>query len=73
MTDSDDWLIGEDIYIQEGKFLRSMSNPQDQNADPPQPAHMSQFNSARGVHSNSGIFNRGLYLLAEGLTAEGLG
>ena len=73
MTDAEDWLIGEDIYIQEGKFLRSMSNPQDPNADPPQPAHMSQFNSSRGVHSNSGIFNRGLYLLAEGLTSEGLG
>ncbi len=73
MTDTEDWLIGEDIYIQKGKFLRSMSNPQDQNADPPQPAHMAQFNSAGGVHSNSGIFNRGLYLLAEGLTSEGLG
>ncbi len=72
----DDWLVGEDILIGNG-FFRSMSNP----ALAEQPASMSDFRylpntkegDYGGVHINSGIPNRALYLLAEGLSNEGLG
>jgi len=79
MIDGDDWLLGEDLLSPAGKALRSMVNPSD--ALSSQPSHFSDYYSLPntksgdwgGVHIFSGIPNRALYLLAEGLTAEGLG
>ncbi len=76
MVDRDDWLVGEGI-IQGGGFLRSLASPEAGG----QPAHMRDFRNLPnneegdygGVHINSGIPNRAFYLLAEGLSAEGLG
>ena len=70
----DDWLIGEDLFYG-NDFFRSMSNPSLKG----DPGHMSEFQrlpesvDKGGVHINSGIPNRALYLLAEGLSEEGLG
>ena len=79
MIDRDDWYMGEDIACPctEYDYLRDMSNPPSTG----DPGHMDNFlnlpNTKEGdwggVHSNSGIHNRALYLLAEGLTSEGLG
>ena len=72
--DPEDWNIGEDIYL-EGTPLRSMTNPTLYG----QPAHMTEYyyksatDDHGGVHTNSGIPNRAMYLLAEGLTSENLG
>ena len=76
MVDRDDWLLGEDV-MRIGNFLRSMKNPRAGG----QPAHYDQYVDSPntedgdwgGVHTNSGIPNRMFYLLAEGLTDEGLG
>jgi len=74
MTDQDDWYVGEDVYIEKGVYVRNMANPADSNATSQQPAHMSQFvdtvSDYGGVHINSGIFNRALYQLAEGLESS---
>jgi len=71
--DPDDWLVGEDILVEPGTFLRSLANP---NAGG-QPSHFADFvytaDDYGGVHINSGIPNRALYLLAAGLSLEGLG
>jgi Zn-dependent metalloprotease len=68
-----DWRLGEDAFILEPNFFRSLSNPTLKQ----QPAHMRGYvytaDDNGGVHTNSGIPNRFLYLLANGLTAEGLG
>ena len=79
MIDRDDWFMGEDIGNPYGQYdyLRDMSNPPSTG----DPGHMDNFLNLPntkdgdwgGVHSNSGIHNRALYLLAEGLTSEGLG
>ncbi len=79
MIDRDDWYIGEDILYPYGPYdyLRDMMNP----SSTGQPGHMDNFmnlpnteeGDKGGVHYNSGIQNRALYLLAEGLTSEGLG
>jgi aureolysin len=72
--DSEDWTLGEDIRL-DGTPIRSLANPNLYN----QPAHMSQYlyRSASedhgGVHSNSGIPNRAMYLLSSGLSEENLG
>lgn len=74
MVDRDDWILGEDLNSQ---GIRSLKNP---NAFG-QPSHMREFRKMPntrdgdwgGVHVNSGIPNRAFYLLAEGLTLEGLG
>ena len=74
MVDREDWYIGEDLYSS-GDYMRSMSNPESKG----QPGHMRYFLNLPitydhgGVHINSGIPNKALYLIAEGLTAEGLG
>jgi len=79
MVDRSDWLIGEDCVVRAPGFLRSMANPaQGLSA---QPIKMSQYQNLPnteagdwgGVHINSGIPNRAAYLVAEGLTVEGLG
>jgi len=79
MVDSDDWLMGEDITIPAPGHLRSMSDPA--NGLSPQPSKMSEYENLPndddhdhgGVHVNSGIPNRAAYLIAEGLSTEGLG
>lgn len=75
--DGDDWLIGEDIWLQGPdcgggqRCLRNLSDPT--RAASSQPAHMNDYQNLPidvdngGVHVNSGIPNYALYLLAEGL------
>lgn len=69
-----DWLIGEDIMVQE-PFLRSMSNPNaTQNPDtynsPLQNGYWANPNNIQfdegGVHINSGVQNFWFYLLSQG-------
>jgi len=79
MIDNSDWLIGEDCTIASPGHLRSMKNPASGLSS--QPAHMDEYQNLPntpegnngGVHVNSGIPNRAAYLIAKGLTAEGLG
>ena len=76
--DGDNWLIGEDLLSPSGKALRNMAAPRDAYGGG-QPAHFSEYRSLPkstdhgGVHIYSGIPNRAMYLLSEGLTAESLG
>jgi|GEM_PF-1313140 len=87
IMDGNNWEIGEDVTINTPS-LRSMSNPGSRGGGSlcglswsGDPAHMSDYVSLPnsddcdhgGVHINSGIPNRALYLLAEGLSAEVLG
>ncbi len=79
MVDRDDWLIGEDCTIAAPGHLRNMQNPLDGLSS--QPTKMSDYRNLPntpqgdngGVHVNSGIPNRAAYLVAEGLSIEGLG
>ena len=79
MVDADDWTIGEDCTIVAPGYLRSLANPE--SGLPPQPGKMSNYvhlpNTERGdsggVHINSGIPNRAAWLVAVGLSQEGLG
>ena len=79
MVDGDDWLIGEDLLSPSGLPLRNMANPAAAFAS--QPFHFDDYaylpNTSQGdyggVHVNSGIPNRAMYLLAEGLTDENIG
>jgi Zn-dependent metalloprotease len=79
MVDGDDWLIGEDLLSPSGLPLRNMANPAAGFAS--QPFHFDNYaylpNTSQGdwggVHVNSGIPNRAMYLLAEGLTDENIG
>ena len=77
MVDRDDWLLGEDCFLESPGYLRNIQNPNLGFGG--QPAHMSDFlqvpasEDHGGVHTNSGIPNRAAYLLAEGLSQEGLG
>ena len=79
MVDRDDWTLGENCTRGDPGFLRSLSNPG--RGLRAQPAHMSEYKNLPntkqgdhgGVHVNSGIPNRAAYLIAEGLSAEGLG
>ena len=74
LVDDSNWTVGEDLFF-DGTAMRSLSNPNLYG----QPGHMSEYSylplsyDNGGVHVNSGIPNRALYLLAEGLTNEGLG
>ena len=71
-VDTDDWLIGEDLP---GGAIRDMANPA--NGDPPQPAHVDDFNEMPndgnpfndhgGVHYNSGIPNHAYYLMVKAM------
>lgn len=66
------WLCGEDIYTPaiSGDALRSMQDPHSSASW--QPSHMSEYvellnngsNDLGGVHINSGIPNRGCYIIA---------
>jgi Zn-dependent metalloprotease len=79
MVDDDDWLIGEDLLSPSGLPLRNMANPAAGFSS--QPFHFDNYeylpNTSQGdwggVHVNSGIPNRAMYLLAEGLTDENIG
>lgn len=79
MVDRDDWLMGEDCTVSYPGFLRSLSDPAQGLGG--QPRSMSEYqilpNTEEGdwggVHINSGIPNRAAYLIAEGLSAEGIG
>ena len=71
-VDTDDWEIGEDLP---GGAIRDMDNPA--NGDPPQPAHVDDFNEMPndgnpfndhgGVHYNSGIPNHAYYLMVQAI------
>jgi len=73
-VDNSNWDLGESVRF-DGTPSRSMATPSLYD----DPAHMSEYkylsasNDHGGVHTNSGIPNRALYLLSEGLTSEGLG
>ncbi|SEM81663.1 M4 family metallopeptidase [Lihuaxuella thermophila] len=74
MVDSDNWLIGEDVYTPNipGDALRSMSDP----AAYGDPDHYSKRYTGNedngGVHINSGINNKACYLIAQGGTHYGV-
>lgn len=63
-----DYLIGEDMYMTAGDFLRDMENP----GRASQPDHFAFYSNTTadfgGVHTNSGIMNKAFYLMAEGGT-----
>ncbi|MFK7767248.1 MAG: M4 family metallopeptidase [Mariniblastus sp.] len=69
-TGGNDWLMGEDIAVNPGNALRSMS-------DPPAKGHPDTYLGVNwwtsagdngGVHINSGVQNKWFYVLAEGET-----
>lgn len=80
MIDDSDWLVGEDCTVRTPFHLRSMADPAN-GLGGGQPTHMNEYQNLPntpegdngGVHINSGIPNRAAYLIAEGLTAEGMG
>ncbi|MFT7685866.1 MAG: bacillolysin, partial [Candidatus Azotimanducaceae bacterium] len=78
MVDREDWFLGEDCFLTAPGYLRNIQNP-NLGFGGGQPAHMSDFlqvptsQDHGGVHTNSGIPNRVAYLIAEGLSDEGLG
>lgn len=67
---TNDWLGGADVYVNQGGFSRSFSNPKLKN-DPDtylgQYWHTS-YSDNFGVHKNSGVQNKWFYLLSEGGT-----
>ena len=79
MVDRDDWTVGEDCTVATPGYLRSLADPS--KGLSPQPGHMDDYQNLPaseagdygGVHVNSGIPNRAAYLMAEGLSSEGLG
>ncbi|MEO0038519.1 MAG: hypothetical protein RIQ59_1730 [Bacteroidota bacterium] len=79
---SANWTIGEDIWIPEPYYLRSMSNPKGVNKNM-QPntykgnlwlnsncGSATDFNDKCGVHRNSGVQNYWFYLLSHGGTGN---
>jgi len=79
MVDRDDWTIGEDIYLKSPGYLRNLANPKlGQMALPIKMSEYIQFPNTEegdhgGVHTNMSIPSRAAYLIADGLTVEGLG
>jgi bacillolysin len=79
MVDRANWTLGEGCTKKAPGYLRNMANPALGLSK--QPTKMSEYRQLPqtkqgdngGVHVNSGIPNRAAYLIAEGLTAEGLG
>jgi Zn-dependent metalloprotease len=68
-----DWIIGEDLYIRFGSFIRSAENPRAA-GDPDHysirclpPVCTEDFDNG-GVHINSGIVNQAFYLMVQGGT-----
>ncbi|WP_250673879.1 M4 family metallopeptidase [Paraclostridium ghonii] len=62
-VDSEDWLMGEDLYKAPGEAIRDLQDPTKYD----QPAHMKDYknyslrNDNGGVHTNSGIPNKAAY------------
>ena len=82
MVDRQNWTMGESVVQVAPGFLRDMANPHNGlsecgNPAFAQPSHLREYVNLRsdngGVHCNSGIPNRAAYLIAEGLSNEGLG
>ena len=79
MVDRDDWTVGEGVTLVSPGYLRSLANPA-LGLDP-LPTKMSEYRNLPnteqgdhgGVHINMSIPSRAAYLMADGLTAEGLG
>ena len=79
MVDRDDWTIGEDVTLVSPGYLRNLANPA--LGLSAQPTKMSEYRNLPnteagdwgGVHVNMSIPSRAAYLMAEGLSAEGLG
>jgi bacillolysin len=77
MVDRDDWTVGEDVTLVSPGFLRDLAHPE--NGLDPLPTKMSEYRNMPvdedhgGVHINMSIPSRAAYLIAEGLTTEGLG
>jgi thermolysin len=68
-----DWILGEDLYIRFGSFIRSAENPRAA-GDPDHysirclpPVCTEDFDNG-GVHINSGIVNQAFYLMVQGGT-----
>ncbi|MDC0069010.1 M4 family metallopeptidase [Gammaproteobacteria bacterium] len=80
VIENKNWLIGEDLLHPSGNTLRNLANPSDALRGG-QPSHMSEYRTLPatknydwgGVHKYSGIHNRALYLISDGLSIEGLG
>lgn len=79
MVDRDDWTMGEDVVLTAPGYLRNLADPSQ--GLTPLPTRMSEYRNLPntesgdwgGVHVNMSIPARAAYLMAEGLTAEGLG
>ena len=79
MVDRDDWTIGEDVTLLSPGYLRNLANPA--LGLSALPTKMSQYRNLPnteagdwgGVHINMSIPSRAAYLMADGLSAEGLG
>jgi Zn-dependent metalloprotease len=79
MIDRDDWTMGEDNTLTSPGYLRSLANPA--MGKESLPTKMSEYVNLRnteatdngGVHTNMSIPARAAYLIAEGLSKEGLG
>jgi len=87
MVDREDWLLGEDAARVAPGYLRNLANPHlgiesdglIASGIGSQPANMSEYRNVPldvdngGVHINSTIPSHAAYLMAEGLTEQGLG
>lgn len=79
MIDRDDWTMAEDSTLTSPGYLRSLSNPA--MGKESLPTKMSEYvnlpntemGDNGGVHTNMSIPSRAAYLIAEGLSKEGLG
>ncbi|MEJ2642311.1 MAG: M4 family metallopeptidase [Desulfosarcinaceae bacterium] len=79
MVDRDDWVMGEDITLPAPGYLRDLANPAQ--GLTPLPSKMSEYQNLPnteegdlgGVHVFCLIPAHAAYLIAEGLTEEGLG
>ncbi len=79
MVDRDDWTVGEDVTLISPGYLRNLIDPS--LAPDPLPTTMSEYKNLPntekgdfgGVHINMSIPSRAAYLMADGLSAEGLG
>lgn len=79
MVDRDDWTVGEDVTIASPGYLRNLANPA--LGLSALPTKMSEYRNLPnteagdwgGVHVNMSIPSRAAYLMADGLSAEGMG
>ncbi len=79
MVDRDDWTVGEDVTVASPGYLRNLANPE--LGLRALPTKMSEYRNLPnteagdwgGVHTNMSIPSRAAYLMADGLTKEGIG